>query len=148
MITAKNNRNTAQFGTGLPIFAKRQNLIDNRTSRDYALGILKCPPDRVPTFQFKVPDEFDVCNVLNPDDTISNILTISTDTAVNGLTKFVMSDGEFLYVMSDRGIGISIQGVFLLGFGVAADGAGVYRYYSDSFLALASPCLPSTPNPA
>lgn len=139
-----NSRTPLRFGNGLPFYKFKTDQIRYKTNKPYFDGLSICPSDRVPTFQFKVPDDMDGCFRFNLDDGYIGSIGIGTDDT-NYIIKRPTSDGEFLYISADYGKGLSNPGIYYLAFRNSADPAGEYRYYSEQFkaigAALSQPCI-------
>ena len=143
MIQALNNRNNTQFGTGLPIYKKLDHQTRFNTTRPYRVGLLECPIQRIPTFQFKVAEDIDKVELFDKDDNQVLVFTIGSDETFDFI-KRPTSDGEFLIICCDYPIQQTLEGVYHLRFGLVSE-VGVYRYFSDEFWRKANPCTLNNP---
>ena len=141
-IESINNRNTVNFGNGLTIYTSLEHQTRYKTHRPYIDGLLKCPADRIPTFQFKCPEEFDglIVERLEPNGSLFGLVSVGT-ASTNVIIRKSLSGGEFLYFAPDKTSSLSSPGIFYLAFRLASDPPGEYRYFSEQWQALNPPCL-------
>ncbi len=141
MIQAINNRNNSHFGNGLPVYTKLDHQMRHNTTRPYEDGLLDCPADRIPTFQFKAPEEFigSVTRFDQNDNAFGAVAIGGNDTFA--IIRRPTSDGQFIYTCYDATAGVSSPGIFYLAFRLAADPPNEYRYFTEQWRALNFPCL-------
>lgn len=144
MIQALNNRNNTQFGTGLPIYKKIDHQTRYNTTRPYYQGLLVAPPFQVPTFQVKVPENIDKVNLYDGDGNLVDNMTVGGDDTFEVIVR-PMSDGEYLVIVDANNKATSAVGIHHARLGLIADGAGVYRYWSEEFRNVAAPCTLNNP---
>lgn len=144
-----NKRTSANFGTGLPFFDTLNKQTRFNTKRgSYIMGFLKVPFTSFPTFQIKVADDIDTVHIFDKDDNFFTSVNVGSDYTTDQVIKKPTSDSKFIYISRDQGKGVNLQGIYYIGLRVSSDPMGEYRYYSDQFEGLASPCTLNNPQPA